>query len=182
MKYERAYEVERILLELTEYISEISTLIRYNYYTHGHLPDRIRAGLMSGEKIFGKNKRNVINHRHVKEILKLRLESYGINPKSKGHTYIEEAVIITMESMEAVVNLQRSIYPKIASRHKPASPGSVEHAIRNAIRSAYKRNSQPAIDIHCDMFALKECPSNKEFIMMLVQEIKLSTYTELLNF
>lgn len=155
MNSERSRETDKILFELIRHLSEINALMKMNISI-----DRERS----------------LN------VMKKRLERSGINPKSKGYGYIEMAVMISIDHGKDKINFKRKVYPAIAAKHSDVTPDSVEHAIRNAIKSAYKRNRQLNHKGKCAVGLREGCLSNKRFIMDIVSEIRQCIHTEVLNF
>ena len=95
----------------------------------------------------------------------------SINVRSKGYSYIQDAIylIFALERMDLCLN--RDIYPHIADKYGISGISGIEHAIRNAIKSAYNTYtvySPPGTEL---MSTFSGRPSNKEFLLNLMLEV-----------
>ena len=89
------------------------------------------------------------------------LNEYGINIKSRGYTFIKDAVCIIVDKKSMDVCLDKEVYPFIAKKYNVKGNYAVEHSIRNAIKAAYMHSADRFI----------EEPTNKSFILMTVQKV-----------
>lgn len=98
------------------------------------------------------------------------LNEHGININCQGYTYIRDAVwmIVDLKSMD--VCLSKEIYPYIAEKYGLSSVSSVERCIRYAVNSAYKKGMMHGT-ARSTLDRLMGRPTNKTFILMVVQEV-----------
>lgn len=102
------------------------------------------------------------------------LRKLGIPANLKGYKYIREAVIITVRDETIWNTTTKELYIKIA--HKFVStPMSVERAIRHAIEIGLQRGNFQEFEkiFSYTMDAGKGKPTNKEFIIMLADKMRL---------
>ena len=98
--------------------------------------------------------------------MRIRIRNYivalGINAKLIGCSHLTEAIFAALDDITLTQNLSRGLYHEIASKMQTTS-SCVERSIRNAISTAYYSRKLPESFI-C-------CPSNKEFIKYILQNI-----------
>ncbi len=107
-----------------------------------------------------------------KNIRKL-LSTIGIPAKVKGFSFLEEAVVMTLEDRCAVNNVTKVIYP-IISRRFNSSSATVERGIRTAIDIAWSKPGGPKLMKKQFSFAPGEFskkPTNAELIALLADKI-----------
>ena len=107
------------------------------------------------------------------------LDENCINIKSLGYTYIKDAICIVTDRKSLDVCLVKDIYPFIAEKHRLKNIGKVEHSIRNAINTAYKKCRKAYPERDCIMNSFGERPTNKKFILRTVQEVSKRLLKEL---
>lgn len=94
-----------------------------------------------------------------------------VNIKSRGYTYIKDAVCIISDHGTLDVCLSKDIYPHIARKHNISAIARIEHNMRNSIDAAYERYKRS--DDRCctfmDRFDSK--PTVKEFLLHLKDEV-----------
>ena len=121
--------------------------------------------------------RKLINRIIRKDYLRLHgiirevLGECSINVRSKGYSYILDAIHLIFALERTDLCLSRDIYPHIADKYGVTGISGIEHAIRNAIKAAYKTyvvHRPPGMEL---MSAFSEKPSNKEFLLNLMQEV-----------
>ena len=88
----------------------------------------------------------------------------GISSKLIGCSYLTDAVLFAKQDNMLIRNLSKGLYLEI-SRLMHTTPSCVERSIRNAISTAYANRKLP------DSFL--QCPSNKEFIRYILQNLAL---------
>ena len=110
--------------------------------------------------------------RKLHEIIHEVLFECCINIKSKGYTYIRDAILLIIELDRLDLCLNKEVYPRISDKRNAGGISVVEHNIRNAIRSAYHSCSRyRRCDSHLmSRFAAK--PSNKEFLLHITLEVE----------
>lgn len=82
-----------------------------------------------------------VSRKSISEVIK----AFGINPSKKGYRYLCDAVEIVIEHQEYLDSITKSLYPAIKRLRKTKNWGSVERAMRHAIRTAesqWKENHQ----------------------------------------
>lgn len=99
------------------------------------------------------------------------LDENGINIKSQGYTFLKDAICIIIDRRCLDVCLIKEVYPYIAEKHRVKSKSKVEHSIRNALDSAYKRCRNEYPDRDCILNTFERKPTNKKFLLVAVQEV-----------
>ena len=92
------------------------------------------------------------------------LSRIGIPSHLKGYQYLKTALAICMEDMEELDGITKKLYPAVARKHKTTGE-TVEHAVRHAIESAWKRGNQKeqkSLFGYCQSEGKR--PTNSEFI------------------
>lgn len=92
------------------------------------------------------------------------LSRIGIPSHLKGYQYLKTALAICMEDMEELDGITKKLYPAVARKHKTTGE-IVEHAVRHAIESAWKRGNQKeqkSLFGYCQSEGKR--PTNSEFI------------------
>ena len=97
--------------------------------------------------------------------LRRLLSNLGITPTRAGCQYLCEAITAVLQTPSRLDNLTRGLYAEIASKHR-VSIASVERCIRSAICAAYAAGN--------DLFPLPHCPSNKEFIQYVAEQVDIA--------
>lgn len=99
------------------------------------------------------------------------LDENCINIKSEGYSFLKDAMCIITDRRCIDVCLIKEVYPYIAEKYNGKNVSKVEHDIRNALASAYKkcRNKYPERD--CILNNLDDKPTNKVFLLKAVQEV-----------
>lgn len=104
------------------------------------------------------------------------MHEVGIPAHIKGYQYIREAIIISVNDIEAINSITKILYPMLAKRFKTTS-SRVERAIRHAIEVAWNRGQ---MDVNNEMFgntisASKGKPTNSEFIAMIADKLRIES-------
>ena len=92
------------------------------------------------------------------------LSRIGIPSHLKGYQYLKTALAICMEDMDELDGITKKLYPAVARKHKTTGE-TVEHAVRHAIESAWKRGNQKeqkSLFGYCQSEGKR--PTNSEFI------------------
>lgn len=100
------------------------------------------------------------------------LDDSGINVKSRGYTYIKDAVCIVIDLNSLDICLTKDVYPLIAKKYKTKALYSIEHNMRNAIESAYFSVARQKPSDRNIMRCFDTKPSNKEFILKAAQKVQ----------
>ena len=98
------------------------------------------------------------------------LDENCINIKSEGYSFLKDAMCIITDRKSLDVCLCKEVYPYIAEKYEGKSVSKVEHDIRNALASAYRKCRKKYPDRDCIMNDLDEKPTNKQFLLIAVQE------------
>lgn len=92
------------------------------------------------------------------------LSRIGMPSHLKGYQYLKTALEICLNDMEALDGITKRLYPEVAKKHKTTKE-KVEHAVRHAIESAWKRGNQKeqkSLFGYCQSEGKR--PTNSEFI------------------
>ena len=98
------------------------------------------------------------------------LDENCINIKSEGYSFLKDAMCIITDMKSLDVCLCKEVDPYIAEKYEGKSVSKVEHDIRNALASAYRKCRKKYPDRDCIMNDLDEKPTNKQFLLIAVQE------------
>ena len=98
------------------------------------------------------------------------LDENCINIKSEGYSFLKDAMCIITDMKSLDVCLCKEVYPYIAEKYEGKSVSKVEHDSRNALASAYRKCRKKYPDRDCIMNDLDEKPTNKQFLLIAVQE------------
>lgn len=101
---------------------------------------------------------------HSRAYIRNFIISCGIPSKLIGSTYLTEAVMLALHDAMLIKNLSKGLYLEVA-RIMSTTPSCIERCIRNAISSAYIAHKLPA--------SFLQCPSNKEFLRYILQNLNL---------
>lgn len=101
------------------------------------------------------------------------MHEIGTPAHLRGHDYLRRAIFYAYNDHTYLYNLMDRLYPDLAVDFGTSKYG-VERGIRSVIEAAFTRGSNAAIN---DVFGntvdcLKAKPGNKEFIAMVVDELK----------
>ena len=106
-------------------------------------------------------------------VIQKMLFDLGVPDHILGHRYLVTALTIAVQDPNAIVYITNSLYPAVAEKHDTTG-SRVERAIRHAIEVGFSR-------MDCDVMArcfgntinaLKDRPTNSEFIARIANEIK----------
>lgn len=121
------------------------------------------------------NKRSNLNEKHltseksIEENITFLMFNLGISSHLKGYRYIKNALILCMENEELLESVTKLLYPTLAKQFN-TNCASVEHAIRNAIECAWRKNNkseyyeQLGFDVRTE-----NKPTNRTLIFSMVQ-------------
>ena len=98
----------------------------------------------------------------------------GVPAHIKGYQYLREAIMMSVEDIEMLNSITKSLYPTIAKKYQ-TTPSRVERAIRHAIEVAWSRGKMETLD---SLFGYtintgKGKPTNSEFIALIADKIRL---------
>ena len=97
----------------------------------------------------------------IKEITKSLID-IGIAPSYKGFNYIIDSVRLMMRKGLAHAIITKDVYRPVAALYS-TSPALVEHCIRTAIRSGWKKTKDSDI-LRTIYSGADECPTNYAFL------------------
>lgn len=95
------------------------------------------------------------------------LQRLGIFQTHQGYRYLYYGLQLTLEDEDYLLLLTKALYPRIAL-HFHTTSACVEHAIRNAVRSAWKRKGMQTRLEELSGYRFSKCPSNGEIICVLM--------------
>lgn len=139
------------------------------------LLSRIRQ-VVSGNKgagqrqgvLFGRSEPN------LESVVTEVLHEIGVPAHIKGYQYLREAIIMTINDMEAINSVTKILYPEVA-RKFDTTPSRVERAIRHAIEVAWDRGDIETLQkfFGYTVSNVKGKPTNSEFIAMIADCLSL---------
>ena len=102
------------------------------------------------------------------------IHEVGIPAYIKGYQYIRESIMMSINDMEVINAVTKTLYPTIAQKYSTTS-SRVERAIRHAIEVAWDRGD---IEVLNSIFGYtvhnnKGKPTNSEFIAMIADKMRL---------
>lgn len=99
------------------------------------------------------------------------LNESGISVKSRGYTYLRDAICIVIDLKRLDICLTKEVYPLIVKKHKIKGKYIVEHNIRNAIEAAFLQ-AQRNGSYGSPMRSFDRRPTNKEFILTAAERVQ----------
>ena len=104
------------------------------------------------------------------------IHEIGVPAHIKGYQYLRNAIMMSIESPDAINAVTKIIYPTIAKSYE-TSPSRVERAIRHAIEVAWSRGNIDTLD---SLFGYtvddsRGKPTNSEFIAIVADFIRLES-------
>ncbi len=102
------------------------------------------------------------------------LHEIGVPAHIKGYQYLREAIIMTINDMDAINSVTKVLYPEVA-RKFDTTPSRVERAIRHAIEVAWDRGDIETLQkfFGYTVSNVKGKPTNSEFIAMIADCLSL---------
>lgn len=102
------------------------------------------------------------------------IHEIGVPAHIKGYQYLREAIILTVNDMDAINAVTKVLYPTVAKKFGTTA-SRVERAIRHAIEVAWDRGD---IEVLQKFFGytvsnIKGKPTNSEFIAMIADSLTL---------
>lgn len=165
----------QLMAELIRELSEFNKHIRSG---HGH-----KKASNIGHFVYAFNPSvkhdSDIYHRHISLINTIHdvLSECRINIRSKGYAYIKDAICLITDHNSLDINLDKEVYSLIAEKHRLRGTNGIEHSIRYAISSAFRRRDEKNHPSIMDHFRKK--PSNKEFLLHATQEVNGRAWNEI---
>lgn len=92
----------------------------------------------------------------------------------RGYQYLREAIILTINDMDAINAVTKVLYPEVAKKFS-TTPSRVERAIRHAIEVAWDRGDIETLQNYFGytVSGVKGKPTNSEFISMIADRLRL---------
>lgn len=102
------------------------------------------------------------------------IHEIGVPAHIKGYQYLREAIIITINDMDAINAVTKVLYPSVAKKFG-TTPSRVERAIRHAIEVAWDRGDLETLQkfFGYTVSNIKGKPTNSEFIAMIADCLSL---------
>lgn len=102
------------------------------------------------------------------------IHEIGVPAHIKGYQYLREAIILTINDMDAINAVTKILYPEVA-RKFGTTPSRVERAIRHAIEVAWDRGDVETLQkfFGYTVSGIKGKPTNSEFIAMIADHLSL---------
>jgi Response regulator containing a CheY-like receiver domain and an HTH DNA-binding domain len=102
------------------------------------------------------------------------IHEIGVPAHIKGYQYLREAIVITVNDMEAINAVTKVLYPTVAKKFG-TTPSRVERAIRHAIEVAWDRGDLETLQrfFGYTISNIKGKPTNSEFIAMIADSLSL---------
>jgi two-component system response regulator (stage 0 sporulation protein A) len=110
------------------------------------------------------------------------LHEAGIPPHLSGYRYLREAIILTLKNPDSFSSVTKVLYPTIAEKFN-STPQKVERSIRNAIDSAWIKESEGLVNIFGKKAFINwdEKPTNSEFIAVTSEKIRIKRGSRLIK-
>ena len=102
------------------------------------------------------------------------IHEIGVPAHVKGYQYLREAILLSVEDMDIINAVTKSLYPAVAERFS-TTPSRVERAIRHAIELAWDRGDLEILQKYFGYTVsnAKGKPTNSEFIAMIADRMAL---------
>ena len=102
------------------------------------------------------------------------IHEIGVPAPIKGYQYLREAIILTINDMDIINAVTKSLYPAVAKKFS-TTPSRVERAIRHAIEVAWDRGDIETLQkfFGYTVSNIKGKPTNSEFIAMIADCLSL---------
>lgn len=147
--------------------------------TGGHLRSSTRDYLFgfSGDRRTSKEEysRYVLFMKTITTIL----NDFGIHISNNGYSYIIDSVMVIMDLRSMDIRLSNDVYPHVARKYDFRKSTTIEHNIRNAIKSAcldYERN--PGSN---KMGIFGKRPTNKQFLLYVAEAVSRKMCEEMIS-
>ena len=102
------------------------------------------------------------------------IHEIGVPAHIKGYQYLREAIILTINDMDAINAVTKVLYPEVARKFS-TTPSRVERAIRHAIEVAWDRGDLEVLQKYFGYTVsnIKGKPTNSECIAMIADSLTL---------
>lgn len=110
------------------------------------------------------------------------IHEIGVPAHIKGYQYLREAILITINDMDAINAVTKVLYPAVARKFS-TTPSRVERAIRHAIEVAWDRGDIETLQkfFGYTVSNIKGKPTNSEFIAMIADCMSLRRKAAAIN-
>lgn len=113
--------------------------------------------------------------RQIEQTVTQFMIELGIPAHLRGYAFIRRAIIMTLDDVERVYSITKTIYPDIAKEYHTTS-AKVERAIRNAIEIGWDRGNE---ELYKELFGFdkhsgKKRPTNSMYIATIAEYIDLN--------
>ena len=102
------------------------------------------------------------------------IHEIGVPAHIKGYHYLREAILYSIDNMEAINAVTKILYPEVAKRYN-TTPSRVERAVCHAIEVAWDRGDLETLQKYFGYTVsnVKGKPTNSEFIAMISDRLRL---------
>ena len=102
------------------------------------------------------------------------IHEIGVPAHIKGYHYLREAILYSIDNMDAINAVTKVLYPEVAKRYN-TTPSRVERAVRHAIEVAWDRGDLDTLQKYFGFTVsnIKGKPTNSEFIAMISDRLRL---------
>ena len=134
--------------------------------------ERLRTLLETGAQDDGEE--NEAEGRDLEREITAIIHEIGVPAHIKGYQYLREAIIYTVNDMDAINAVTKVLYPAVA-RKFGTTASRVERAIRHAIEVAWDRGDLETLQKYFGYTVsnAKGKPTNSEFIAMISDRLQL---------
>ncbi|MBQ3291770.1 MAG: hypothetical protein IJH43_05290 [Mogibacterium sp.] len=107
------------------------------------------------------------------------LNDFGIHISNNGYSYIIDSVMLIMDLRTLDLRLKTDVYPVIARKYDFKKYTTIEHNIRNAIKSACLDNERHPGANKMDIFGRR--PTNKQFLLYVTEYVSRKMCEEMIS-
>jgi len=102
------------------------------------------------------------------------IHEIGVPAHIKGYHYLREAILYSVDNLDAINAVTKVLYPEVAKRFN-TTPSRVERAVRHAIEVAWDRGDLDTLQKYFGYTVsnIKGKPTNSEFIAMISDRLRL---------
>ena len=158
--------INELIKELSEFNRQLKNMYDFNVNmdSAGHFTHAFSPVKDVDESEYYRNIRLISNIHDI-------LNESDINVKSRGYTYMKDAICIIVDHANMDICLCTDIYPYIAQKHGIKNYKLVEHNIRNALNAAYKAFQKKGGNPSSAFSKFGKRLTNKAFLLYATQEI-----------
>lgn len=91
---------------------------------------------------------------NIMKYIEKEMSLFKIKPYSKGYKYLTDAIYICISNEDAIENIAKNVYPKIAKKYGLDSIYKVKWNLENAIETIYYDTNS---DVICNYFKIDIC-------------------------